>query len=59
MNKILQNAGRTCSSLRKIFLKNKTQPRKLAYKKRRNYCVNFLQKKRKFSLKNWKLRTSQ
>ena len=59
MNNILQNAGRTCSSLRKIFLKNKTQPRKLAYKKRRNYCVNFLQKKRQFSLKNWKLRTSQ
>ena len=47
MNKILQNAGRTCSSLRKIFLKNKTQPRKLAYKKRRNYCVNFFEKKKK------------
>lgn len=47
MNNILQKAGRTCFRLRKILLKNKTQPRKLAYKKRRNYCVNFFEKKKK------------
>ena len=59
MNNILQKAGRTCFRLRKILLKNKTPPRKLAYKKRRNYCVNFFVKKRKLFLKNWKLSTSQ
>ena len=59
MNNILQKAGRTCFRLRKILLKNKTQPRKLAFKKQRNYCVNFFVKKRKLFLKNWKLSTSQ
>ena len=60
MNNILQKAGRTCFRLRKILLKNKAQPRKLAYKKRRDYCVNFFErKKRKLFLKNWKLGTSQ
>ena len=47
MNNILQKAGRTCFRLRKILLKNKTQPRKSAYEKRRNYCVNFFEKKKK------------
>ena len=47
MNNILQKAGRTCFRLHKILLENKTQPRKLANKKRRNYCVNFFEKKKK------------
>ena len=45
MNKTLQKAVMTRSRLRNKFLKNKTQSKKTAYKKKRNYCVSLFRKK--------------
>ena len=48
MKNILQKAAMTCSRFRKILLKNKTQPQKVAYEKQGTTALIFFMKKKIF-----------
>ena len=47
MNKSLKKAHMKRSTLRNIYVKNKTDTNRIAYIKRRNYCVSHLRKTKK------------